>query len=149
MLHHFKISFHIEFVRERKMIRTEAIEEESDRREGKGRRRCWLGDRIDSIPWYTSQDDLKKGWTEKWILGGMLRKKDDHSVHTTAPTSKRDVLSKTFLPIILTPKWLVLHSNTSPKHLEWPLPSLLSGSYSMDVLKTKNCTRTCPLTNLI
>ena len=46
-----------------------------------------------------------------------LKKMDDHLVHTTPnhhPT-KMDVHPKTFLPIILTAKWFVRHSNTSPQ----------------------------------
>ena len=81
------------------------------------------GDRIDSIPCRTiaifHQDELKKRInriTATW-QNGCFEKMDDHPVHTTPnhhPT-KMDVLPKPFFQIILTAKWLVRHSSTSPK----------------------------------
>ena len=52
---------------------------------------------------------------------------NDHLVHTAQNhhPSKVDVLSKTFLQIILAAKWFVRHSITSPNQQRRPLTSLL------------------------
>ena len=47
------------------------------------------------------------------------------------PHSQMDFFPKTFIQIILAAKWLVRHSNRSHKQKRWPLPSLLSVSFSM------------------
>ena len=56
------------------MIRTEAIEEESDRREGKGRR-CWLGDRIECHTSHLAARMIKEKFLEDhpfWEDGGLV-----------------------------------------------------------------------------
>ena len=79
------------------------IEEDSDRREGKGRL-CWLGDGTDLIPCRTShlaQDDLKKRITRETATwrNGYFRKMDDHLVtlHPTTTLPKWMFFQKLFL----------------------------------------------------
>ena len=60
---------------------------------------------------------------------------DDHQVHTIpnyVPSSKMDVLTKTFVQIILAAKQLVRHSRTSLNQQRRPLPSPLSLSLFYD-----------------
>ena len=110
------------------------IEEETDIREGNGRR-CCLGDKIHSILCCAiqQQDDQEKRnrRTDAW-QNGCFRKIDNHLAHTTPNhhPSKMDILLKTFLRIIHAANWLVRHSILSPKQQRRPLPSLLSVSSS-------------------
>ena len=75
------------------------------------------------------QADLKKRMnriTATWWKG-CFEKLADHSVHTIPnhhPT-KKDVLPKTFVQIILGAKWLVRYSSSPPTQQRRPLPSLL------------------------
>ena len=66
---------------------------------------------------------------------GCFGKIDDHLVYTTPNylPYKTDVLTKTFLQIILAAKWLVRHSTPSPKQQRRPLPSLMSDSSPIHV----------------
>ena len=114
------------------------IKEESDRREGKGRR-CRCRTKI----W--QQDDLKK-WTIRrtdiW-QNGCFGNVDDHRVHITPnhQPPKMDVLLKTILHIILVAKKAIVAFMydfssdilvfTSPKQQQRSLPSLLSDSSSI------------------
>ena len=62
---------------------------------------------------------------------GCFEKINVHPVHTIPnhhPT-KKDVLQKTFVQIILAANWLERHSRTSPNQLRRLLPSLLSLSF--------------------
>ena len=105
------------------------------RREGKGRL-CCLGDRIDSIPffssyftprWFEEKDEENNAtWRNK-----CFEQMDDQLVHTTPNhhLPKVAVLPKTFLQINLTAKWLVRHSSTSPNQQQWPMPSFLYVSF--------------------
>ena len=120
----------VAYTRMRSSISYPIEEEESDRREDKGRR-CCLGDGIHSIPYRTTDlpsEDLKKRMnrrTDDW-QNGCFRKMDDHLVHTSPNyhPPKMDVLSKTLLQIVA--NWLERHSIPSPKQQRRPLPSLLS-----------------------
>ena len=93
---------------------------DKNRREGKGRR-CCLGDSTTVAILY--QDDLKKRKNKK---NSYLA--DDHPVHTTPNHHhiKMDVLSQTFVQIILAAKWFMRNSSKSPNQPRRPLPSLLS-----------------------
>ena len=96
-----------------------SIEEETERREGKGRR-CCLRDEIHSIPCRTTdlapgqfeeKDEQKNGCLAEW----MLQKKWMiiwFTPHQTFHSPKMDVLPKTFLHIILAANWLVRDSST-------------------------------------
>ena len=99
-----------------------SIEEETDRRKGKGRS-CCLGYGIHSIPCLTTdllypQYDLKKRMNRikaTW-QNGCFEKMDDHQFHTvTNHPSKMDVLPNTLAQIILAAKWFVQQSSLSPK----------------------------------
>ena len=73
---------------------------------------------FNSMPHYRfeHQDDLNKRMNRRMYAwqNGCFRKINDHLVHTTPNQhpSKIDVLSKSFLQVILAAKWLVRHSST-------------------------------------
>ena len=107
-----------------------SIEEETDRREGKGRRSLLFGGRnsFNSMPHYKFSTRMiwSKGWIEEQTPGRM-----DASEQQTTTLPKWMFFQKLFFKSSLRLNGYMRHSSTIPKQLRQPVPSLLSVSSCM------------------
>ena len=113
-------------------------EEETDRRESKGRRCCLrdgLFSSMTALYRYSTRMTWRKGWIQVRTLGRMDASDKwmiicvSH-LHAKPPLSQNGCSSSKNCSSNH-PCWLVRHSSRFPKQQRWPLPFLLSVSSSM------------------